>query len=289
MYVVRSEKERKASVVQMELSDFFGGPKRKIVFNADDSKEAKRAERILKPKGLRRARKKPQKVKPQRQKGIEEVLPSPSIKDLKAKKGPAKKESKNHLKNTSSEIEKGQKSIANRRKKVVEQKPLEKPLEKPNQQITTIFEKSTLPPPISLSNSLNLQPQKNSSPLGEVNPNFLLQAPPPDKKSPEFILAESILKELGKGGDLEVECPFCSDTIFFRYEDIDAKKKASTRICSCDAIARISIQQSNRGVFSDLKIQNFDIASQVRKHKNPLLDEYNNEIITYAFLNRAEK
>ena len=107
-------------------------------------------------------------------------------------------------------------------------------------------------------------------------------------KIPTQIIPETMITQFGNGGDLEVECPFCSDTIYFRYEDIDVKKNASTRICSCDAIARISIQQSNRGIFSDFKIQNFDIASQVRKYKNIILDEYNNEIITYAFLNRAE-
>jgi hypothetical protein len=182
-------------------------------------------------------------------------------------------------------MKKEPKSPPNRRKTEVAQ---ESP-EKPKIQMTSISDHSTPPPLLNTVNTPNLQPQKKVLPRGNGNPSFSPQAPTSPIISPVFFLPEGILNELGKGGDLEVECPFCSDTIFFRYEDIDVKKKASTRICSCDAIARISIQQSNRGIFSDLKLQNFDIASQVRKHKNTILDEYNNEIITYAFLNRAEK
>ena len=101
----------------------------------------------------------------------------------------------------------------------------------------------------------------------------------------KIILEDSVIQEFGTGGNLEVICPFCQDTINFEYYNLEEKKKKATRICSCDAIARISTRAFNKKIFSDLGIQNKFFNEFVQKIENELQDEFGNPIFTYAFRN----
>jgi hypothetical protein len=100
-----------------------------------------------------------------------------------------------------------------------------------------------------------------------------------------IIIEDHIIQEFGTSGNLEVICPFCQDIINFEYFNLEEKKKRATRICSCDAIARISTRAFNKKLFSDLGIQNEFFNEFVQKIENELQDEFGNPIFTYAFRN----
>ncbi len=111
----------------------------------------------------------------------------------------------------------------------------------------------------------------------------------PTKKKEEnknkIIIEDHIIQEFGTSGNLEAICPFCQDIINFEYFNLEEKKKRATRICSCDAIARISTRAFNKKIFSDLGIQNKFFNEFVQKFENELQDEFGNPIFTYAFRN----
>ena len=111
----------------------------------------------------------------------------------------------------------------------------------------------------------------------------------PTKKKEEnknkIIIEDHIIQEFGTSGNLEAICPFCQDIINFEYFNLEEKKKRATRICSCDAIGRISTRAFNKKIFSDLGIQNDFFNKFVQKIENELQDEFGNPIFTYAFRN----
>jgi len=106
-----------------------------------------------------------------------------------------------------------------------------------------------------------------------------------EEKKNKIIIEDQIIQEFGTGGNLEVICPFCQDIIYFEYFNLEEKKKRATRICSCDAIARISTMGFNKKIFSDLGIQKDFFNEFVQKFENELQDEFSNPIFTYAFRN----
>ncbi len=99
----------------------------------------------------------------------------------------------------------------------------------------------------------------------------------------KIIIEDNLIQKFGTSGNLEVICPFCQDIINFEYFNLEEKKKRATRICSCDAIARISTRSFNKKIFSDLGIQNEFFNKFVQKIENELQDEFGNPIFTYAF------
>ena len=101
----------------------------------------------------------------------------------------------------------------------------------------------------------------------------------------QIIIEENLIQQFGSGGNLEVICPFCQDTINFEYYNLEERKKKATRICSCDAIARISTRGFNKKIFSDLGIQNKNFDELGQKIENEIQDEFGNPIFTYAFRN----
>jgi hypothetical protein len=229
MYIVKSEKRPDKTIAQMELLDFFGTA-RKIVFNADDPKDAKKAERILKPKGLRKSRRPKRKQTPQKQKEMKEVIPNL-----------AKKRVSN--------------PILIQNSKLLESKP----------KLSKISS-----PPIKTAAIQPAQP---------INNEIL-------KSASQKPISDQMITKFGDGGDLEVECPFCQEPILFEYSDIDEKDLVNTRLCICDAIARVSIRDYNRSIFNNLKIPELTLNKITKKHRNDVMDENNNSIYTYAFQNR---
>ena len=101
----------------------------------------------------------------------------------------------------------------------------------------------------------------------------------------KLIIEDHIIQEFGTSGNLEAICPFCQDIINFEYFNLEEKKKRATRICLCDAIARISTRAFNKKIFSDLGIQNDFFKNFVQKIENEIQDEFGNPIFTYAFRN----
>ncbi len=101
----------------------------------------------------------------------------------------------------------------------------------------------------------------------------------------KIIIEDFVIQEFGTSGNLEVICPFCQDIINFEYFNLEEKKKRATRICSCDAIARISTRAFNKKIFSDLRIQNDFFDKFIQKIENEIQDEFGNPIFTYAFRN----
>jgi len=101
----------------------------------------------------------------------------------------------------------------------------------------------------------------------------------------ELIIEDHVLQEFGTSGNLEAICPFCQDIIYFEYFNLEEKKKRATRICSCDAIARISTIAYNKKIFSDLGIEKKNFNQFVQKIENEIQDEFGNPIFTYAFRN----
>jgi len=106
-----------------------------------------------------------------------------------------------------------------------------------------------------------------------------------EKKKYKIIIEDLEIQDFGTGGNLEVICPFCQDTINFEYVNLEEKMKRATRICSCDSIARISTRTFNKKLFSDLGIENKFFNEFVQKIENEIQDEFGNPIFTYAFRN----
>ena len=101
----------------------------------------------------------------------------------------------------------------------------------------------------------------------------------------QIIIEDDIIQQFGTGGNLEVICPFCQDTINFEYFNLEESIKKATRICSCEAITRISVRGYNKNVFSDIGISPELFNKFVQKTENDITDEFGNTIFTYAFRN----
>lgn len=97
------------------------------------------------------------------------------------------------------------------------------------------------------------------------------------------IIEEILIQQFGSGGNLEVICPFCQDTINFEYFNLDDRKNIAMRICSCDAITRISVRGFNKKIFSDIGISPDLFNKYGQKTENDIQDEFGNRIFTYAF------
>ena len=65
----------------------------------------------------------------------------------------------------------------------------------------------------------------------------------------QIIIEYNVIEQFGSGGNVEVICPFCQDTINFEYFNLDERKNKATRICSCEAITRISVLGFNKNIF----------------------------------------
>jgi hypothetical protein len=96
-------------------------------------------------------------------------------------------------------------------------------------------------------------------------------------------IEDNLIQQFGSGGNLEVICPFCQDTINFEYYNLDERKNKATRICSCEAITRISIRGFNKKIFSDIGITSDLFNRYVQKTENDIQDEFGNIIYTYSF------
>ena len=99
----------------------------------------------------------------------------------------------------------------------------------------------------------------------------------------QITIDDDIIQQFGSGGNLEVICPFCQDTINFEYFNLEERRNKATRICSCEAIARISIRGFNKKIFSDIGISPDLFNKYVQKTENDIQDEFGNGIHTYAF------
>ena len=83
MYI--SQKGGKVAAAQMELGDYLGSS-RKIIFDLEDPKDAKKAQRTLKPKGIRSHHRRKKKIKPTIQKELEKSLPKSFFTPMKKPK-----------------------------------------------------------------------------------------------------------------------------------------------------------------------------------------------------------
>ncbi|MHA1902313.1 MAG: hypothetical protein ACTSWX_09115 [Promethearchaeota archaeon] len=137
----------------------------------------------------------------------------------------------------------------------------------------------------NLRNQEQIQkPKKEPEPETELK-NPIKFNKKPDKTDLKIILDDKIISQFGTGGNLEVSCPFCQDIINFNYDNLEEKKKKATRICSCDAIVRISTRVFNKKIFSDFGIHERNYERFVQKIGNEVEDEFGNPIYTYAFRN----
>ncbi len=94
---------------------------------------------------------------------------------------------------------------------------------------------------------------------------------------------ERALEKFGDGGELEVECPFCSNIVYFEYQDIDEEDPRSTRLCACDAILRLSIRDYHPKFFSDLQEMGFENTKKTKRKNTTVQDEYGNFIRVHGF------
>ncbi len=249
MYICK--KKDVVTIAQMELIDFFSDS-RKIYFNMENERESKRAERILKPKGLIKRR----RINKSKKKAYKQT----NMMDLYSVSNTAKKSKKIKL------IKKSpQKSIIH--KKLKHHTNLNTEITKESKVDLEANIKQTLEPIIESK-------KKN------INNDYKKQI---NTKKPEKVnrISEDLVKKIGKGGNLEIICPICEDSIFFSYDDVDSKKLHNTRICSCDAILRISTVYFNKNIFNNIGISNI-AKDQIETYENNIRDEYNNKIFTYA-------
>jgi hypothetical protein len=81
MYI---SKKGTKTTTQLELGDFFGQT-RKIIFDLDDPKDARKAQRVMKPKGIKPRRKRSKPPKKLKQAPLQEILPPTVLKPAKSK------------------------------------------------------------------------------------------------------------------------------------------------------------------------------------------------------------
>ncbi|UYP44088.1 hypothetical protein NEF87_000373 [Candidatus Lokiarchaeum ossiferum] len=246
MYICKSEKS--ATITQLELSDYFSEG-RKIVFDMDNERESKKATRILKPKGLiKKRRRNAKKVKPQKQTTMADMFGTKLNKSRK-KRSSIKKETKDLSKKIPQIIKKETKSIVK---------------------------------PSSTNQKIEPNPQPEIKKV--VQPKLKKKTKSIPSMTKPFVDYDTITK-FGQDGDVEITCPFCSDTMFFFYDDLEGKNIRNTRVCSCDAVARISTRQYNKKIFLDLGLKE-EHSKLIKSFENDLQDEYGNPIFTFAFQNQ---
>ena len=119
---------------------------------------------------------------------------------------------------------------------------------------------------------------EETQPIPEIKNRNLQDA------SNRFSIKTEILVKLGSGGNIEMECPFCGDSVFFNENDLDSRKLNNTRLCSCDAILRISSLSNQKLIFQDFNLTRDFFLRFVKTVQNPQFDEYGNPIYTYGFL-----
>jgi hypothetical protein len=240
MYVCKSSEKPNSDFAQLELSDYFG-VKRIITFNLDDPGEARKAKKVLRPKGIARRRRLPPKYK----KNLMQQ-------DLARKKATKKKLS--------------QKSL-----------PSNTPLPSLQMKINLLnFHKKKTNK--QEKRKVNIEPKKPKE------SSIQKKKEPPVKESSALKLTAILLQNVGSGGDLEVECPFCSDLLNFDYDDLDEKDLRSSRLCDCGGLSRISILSHHPKLFKDLGVNPKTHKEFLKKIETRVQDEYGNHIKIHGIL-----
>lgn len=301
MYICKSEKA--ATITQLELIDYFSEG-RKIVFDMDNERESKKATRILKPKGLIKKRRKSKKKKAQIQTTIGDLF---GIKPLKKNEKKFELSTKSLVKTSKIKGKTDDTNNINRKKsqkkrikkKVLSKKidsipdpisePTPEPTSEPTPEPTSESTQEPIPElipefiPEFIPEPIPEPKLKSISELGPEN-NIIVDSDSPSSEILHLVDYDTIT-QFGDDGNIEITCPFCKDIIYFHYDDIDRKSIRNTRVCSCDAIARISSRMFNKKIFSDFGlVQKHE--KLIKKVENQFQDEYGNPVFTFAFQNQ---
>lgn len=252
MYI--SKKGGKVASAQMELGDFLG-KSRKIIFDLEDPKDAKKAQRTLKPKGIKPRRRRKIKVKPTKQQELKSILPEISFQPKVLPQ-----------------------SVKEQRKKEpISLNSIPNPVVNENQLKVASTPQTTKNTALVKATKMDIKENNSKAPS---SPKSL----PKSTFSPIF--PSQLLQGVGDGGDLEVLCPNCKEALNFRDEDLDRSTLEHSRLCDCGFLVRISIRRANRAIFNDLKIEPKVFSQYVKITENETTDEYNNQILSYGI--RAE-
>ncbi len=263
MYICKSEADAKSKFAQLEIIDYLGF-KRTIVFDLDNPVEAQKARKILKPKGIRRHKRSTrQKSLNYKQQALtQDFYQKPLIPKISSKETLQKSIIKPKVQKTSDKLLQPRKTsnIPTEIKKSSKMNIAHVESQKP-----TSYNEAT--------ESYSPSPQKISQPSVENKPypKNLMNLFQSDKK-PEF----------GFGGNVEVVCPYCSEEIYFDYDDLDENRYENTRQCDCNAILRISIRDFHRKIFQDLLPDSLKHFVDFRKIDTRIQDEYGNMIKIYG-------
>jgi hypothetical protein len=246
MYICKFQAEK--NIKQMELTDYFG-TSRKVVFDMNDPKDIRKAQKAFEPKGLEK------KTRKRSGKNKKEI--QPKLDQFKINSRPTT----NHSITTEPH-----RNLINEQQKV-EQKE-KKQIKRSEKTIKITNTGLNQPSPTELVKSSNV--------LSQINE--LIQKP--ISTTP---LNTSFLSSVGFGGNLVVLCPFCQEEVNFSPDDLDMPKLSAARVCDgCGAFLRISIRGFHKNIFSDLKIP-FDFIQKNQKHSvNSIQDESNNIIYSYG-------
>ena len=296
MYILKSENDSQSTVKQSELNDFLG-IKRTIVFDLDDPIDAKKGRRVLRPKGIRRRRTpNNQKRRKFKQTPLQASL-FPNKKGKSVITSTPKSKVKVNLLNTKKKQKTKEVSpnIIPNIQKLVKKQDLTKiiPKTKPITQKKTETK-------LESKKRITEKPKKTAikTQIREVTPTIVpkkVLAPQKEKISKKDVtnssypeISANFIEKLGYDGDLEIECPFCSDYIQFHHDDVDEKSPNSTRQCACNAILRLSIRKLHPKIFNDLLIPaNLNFIKQAQTNTN-IQDEYGNYIIVHGFRSKNE-
>jgi hypothetical protein len=253
----------------MEISDFFGS-KRKIIFDMDDEDDRAKAKKVLKPKGIRESARS-KKAKPKRYRKTKHLAkPTKKRKNLKKnlpKIAPTEKKRKKSQKQAGLSI-----TFAKKKIKVL---PVYSSVLNEKIQKTEVIQTKPV---------IDALPKQISRKITEKKPEKEKFDVIEEKKPETLTITAEMIAKFGNGGNLESVCPICADDIAFHYDNLDERRLSSTRMCSCGAIARISIQSHHKSIFKDLGITaKSEFVKRIKKVENNVFDEFNNAIFTYAF------
>lgn len=309
MYICKKAEGK--TTKQLELGDFFG-KSRQIIFDMADPKDLKKANRVLKPKGVKPKKKRSSKSQktPKIQKDLKAAVPKGTPKKSKTTKKKdilsqsqfaekkegvpisLKKEKKSTKRNmntvltTSAELQISKNEISTI-DPAINSSALPKSDKKIKKEITSNSETEKLPIIKTLDveekNIQKLPVISETEPLIDVKPTVSIKQP--KIMGWEQVLPSFLAESVGDGGQLEVECPICHNQLAFQYDDLDMKNIKNTRLCDCGALVRISIRKSPAMVFLDLKLQKEALAVLLKGIENEVVDEYNNPIFSYALKN----
>jgi len=294
MIVVKSKGA--VSFIQAELDDFTVTKRTVKTYNIDDEKEARLAEPILNPAEHKKHKLREQEKK---KKVTDASAKQKTIGGAPKKQKKTSKARKNTLQGRKARKQKAQSDIGqlitslNRRqskdkesKQSTQSRPFKQSKEFKQSKPIEEFKPSakSVEPKVSADRKIAVVSKESAeSKIVAVSKGSAeLKA---SQASVPFV-SEDIIMQFGKSGDLELLCPFCKDTLLFRFEDVDRRTYKNTRICpSCESINRASITMGNRFIFADFEKSRPEIAKLIRKLENPVQDEFGNAIYTYSFPN----